>query len=276
MSPEPTQGTPAVVPDDPAALLELATTLARRAGQLALAGRRSVGHMATGSTKSSATDEVTEFDHAAERLVVEHLRLVRPDDAIIGEEGTSVEGTSGYAWYIDPIDGTTNFVYDLASWCTSIAVACDDQILAGAVHVPVTDEMFAAVADGGATLDDRPIRCSERTDLHLALVATGFGYDPDVRTAQARRVARIISSIRDVRRLGSAAIDLCHVAAGRVDAYYEEHLNSWDAAAGVLIAREAGALTTDFTGGPARPEQLLVAGRDLHPKLLELLDADPG
>jgi myo-inositol-1(or 4)-monophosphatase len=268
-------GATAPVPDEPAALLALAVDLARRAGALALAGRRSVGNMATGPTKSSATDQVTEFDHAAERLVVDHLRRVRPHDAIVGEEGTSIEGTSGYAWYIDPIDGTTNFVYDLAAWCTSIAVAHRHETVAGAVHVPVTDETFAAVAGGGATLDGRPIRCTERTELHLALVATGFGYDPQVRAAQADRVARIISSIRDVRRLGSAAIDLCHVANGRIDAYYEEHLNSWDAAAGLLIAREAGAVASDFAGGPARPEELLVAGPAVHPHLLELLSPRP-
>ncbi|TVR25319.1 MAG: inositol monophosphatase [Ilumatobacter sp.] len=266
-----TTGANDAVSDQPFALLGLATDLARRAGTLALDGRRSVRDMATGPTKSSATDLVTEFDHAAERLVVDHLRRLRPDDAVVGEEGTSVEGVSGYAWYIDPIDGTTNFVYDLPSWCTSIAVTLDGVAVAGAVYVPVTDEMFAAAAGGGATLDGRIIRCSERDETRLALVATGFGYDARIRASQADRVSRLISSIRDIRRLGSAAIDLCHVAAGRVDAYYEEHLNAWDAAAGLLIATEAGAVGSDFSGGPARHEELLVAAPGVHAELLELL-----
>lgn len=256
-----------------AELLELAVDLARRAGRLALDGRRSVTSMATGPTKSSVTDQVTEFDHAAERLVVDHLRRVRPHDGIVGEEGTSIPGTSGFEWFIDPIDGTTNFVYDLPTWCTSIAVAHAGRTVAGAVYVPVLDELFAAVAGGGATLNGVPITCSDTTDRQLALVATGFGYDPAVRRVQADRVARIISSIRDLRRFGSAAIDLCHVAAGRVDAYYEEHLNSWDAAAGELVAREAGATATDFSGGPARHDELLVAAPGVHAALLALLDA---
>lgn len=266
-------------PDDPEALLALATELARRAGQLAAGGRRSMtaapadhaDPRTTSTTKSSATDLVTEFDRAAEQLVVEHLGRMRPDDAVVGEEGAAVEGSSGYSWLIDPIDGTTNFVYDLASWCTSIAVTHRNETVAGAVYVPVTDELFAARVGAGATLNGRPLRCSDPGDLGLALVATGFAYDPGTRTAQATRVARMIAEIRDVRRLGSAAIDLCHVAAGRVDAYFEEHLNAWDAAAGVLIATEAGAVASDFSGGPAQPEELVVAAPAVHRGLVELL-----
>ena len=258
------------VSDDPGELLALAVEVARAAGTLAREGRRRTGARA-GTTKSSATDEVTEHDRAAERLIVERLLIARPDDAVVGEEGAAVSGTSGLEWFLDPIDGTTNFVYDLPGWCTSVAVARDGEMLAGAVYVPVTDELFAARRGQGATLDGRPIRCSTEEELHRALVATGFGYDPDVRRRQAYRVAGLIGEIRDVRRSGSAAIDLCHVAAGRVDAYYEEHLNSWDAAAGVLIATEAGARASDYSGGPARPEQLLVATPALHPRLLDLL-----
>jgi myo-inositol-1(or 4)-monophosphatase len=257
---------------DDAGLLELACRLATQAGALAARGRRAA--MSTGLatvTKSSATDLVTAHDRAAEQLIVEGLRAERPDDAIVGEEGTSVGGTSGHEWFIDPIDGTTNFVYGLASWSTSVAVARDAEMIAGAVYVPVTDELFAARAGHGATLNGEPIRCSEREDLALALVATGFAYAPGARVVQAERVARLIGSIRDVRRLGSAAIDLCHVASGRVDAYYEEHLNAWDAAAGELIAREAGAVTSDFAGGRADPSNLVAAGPRLHSQLLDLL-----
>ncbi|MEX2628050.1 MAG: inositol monophosphatase family protein [Ilumatobacteraceae bacterium] len=255
-------------------LLDLAVELARAGGSLAREGRHRSGVRA-GATKSSATDEVTDHDRAAECLIVERLRAVRPDDAVIGEEGAAVTGSSGHEWFLDPIDGTTNFVYDLPSWCTSVAVARDRVMVAGAVYLPVTDEMFAARLGGGATLDGHPIRCTDEHDLHRALVATGFGYDPAVRRTQATRVAAIIDSIRDVRRLGSAAIDLCHVAAGRVDAYYEEHLHSWDAAAGLLIATEAGAVASDFGGDAPRPEELIVAAPGLHTALLELVARPP-
>lgn len=254
---------------DDSQLLPLAIELARAAGTLALSGRRSSTPDAT--TKSSNTDLVTEFDRAAESLIVDRLSQARPRDAVVGEEGTSLEGTSGYSWLIDPIDGTTNFVYDLPSWCTSIAVALDGRTVAGAVYVPVTDELYAAQLGHGATLDGNPIRVSRRVTLDLALVATGFGYEPDIRETQARRVARMITSIRDIRRLGSAAIDLCHVASGRVDAYFEEHLNAWDAAAGELIACEAGAVATDFSGGTSRPEELAVSTPAVHAALLELI-----
>jgi myo-inositol-1(or 4)-monophosphatase len=262
------------VPHDPA-LLDLATELAQAAGQLALRGRRSARHGSNdtpaSTTKSSSTDLVTEFDRAAESLIVEGLARWRPDDAVVGEEGTSLPGTSGYSWLIDPIDGTTNFVYDLPSWCTSIAVAFRGHTVAGVVYVPITDELYQARLGGGATLNGHPCRVSDRSQLDLALVATGFAYEPATRERQAARVARMITSIRDVRRLGSAAIDLCHVASGRVDAYFEEHLNAWDAAAGELIACEAGATATDFAGGASRPEQLVVSTPAIHHSLLDLI-----
>lgn len=256
-------------PDDSAALLELATRVARAAGALALAGRR--GSVLERHTKSSTTDLVTQHDRAAETLIVEALRAQRPTDAILGEEGATVDGTSGYAWFLDPIDGTTNFVYDLPSWSTSVAVAYHGATVAGAVYVPVSDELFAARIGGGATLDGRPIRCSGETDLSLALVATGFSYVPVRRAVQAAAIARLIGEIRDIRRSGSAAVDLCWAAAGRVDAYFEEHLNSWDAAAGELIAREAGCITSDFAGGPADPSNIVVAGPGIHSALLDLI-----
>ena len=259
----------AIGPDDPAALLELATRVARQAGALALAGRR--GSALERSTKSSTTDLVTQHDRAAESLIVEQLRTERPTDAILGEEGATVDGTSGYAWFLDPIDGTTNFVYDLPSWSTSVAVAYHGATVAGAVYVPVADEMFAARLGGGATLDGTPIRCSGETELSLALVATGFSYVPARRAMQAAAIARLIGEIRDIRRSGSAAIDLCWAAAGRVDAYFEEHLNSWDAAAGELVAREAGCITSDFDGGPADPSNIVAAGPGVHPALLDLI-----
>ena len=256
-------------PDDPDALLELATRVAREAGALALTGRR--GSVLERVTKSSTTDLVTQHDRAAEALIVGQLRTERPTDAIVGEEGAMLDGTSGYAWFLDPIDGTTNFVYDLPAWCTSVAVAYHGSTVAGAVYVPVANEMFAARLGGGATLDGRPIRCSVETDLSLALVATGFSYVPVRRGVQATAIARLIAEIRDIRRSGSAAIDLCWAAAGRVDAYFEEHLNSWDAAAGELIAREAGCTTSDFDGGPSDPSNIVVAAPGIHAALLDVI-----
>jgi myo-inositol-1(or 4)-monophosphatase len=256
-------------------LRALAESLARGAGEIALRGRSAagIGNTLGGDTKSSRTDVVTEFDRAAEAFVVDTLRSSRPDDAIIGEEGTSDDGTSGYAWYVDPIDGTTNFVYDQPAWSSSVAVAHDGEMVAGAIFVPPLDEMFTAAAGAGATLDGRPIAASAQTDLSLALVGTGFGYDPATRRAQVERLLGLITEVRDVRRLGSAAVDLCMVACGRLDVYYEQHLNSWDAAAGELIAREAGAITSDFRGDPARPEEMVASAPGLHAAFLTVLGA---
>lgn len=256
-------------------LRALCESLALGAGEIALAGRdRRIGAAALpGTTKSSTTDIATEFDRAAEAHVVGRLRELRPDDAIIGEEGTADDGTSGYSWYVDPIDGTTNYVYDQPAWSNSVAVAHHGEMVAAAVYVPPLDEMFTAALGRGATLNRRPISASDETDLSLALVGTGFGYRPEIRRAQAERVVDLITKVRDIRRLGSAAFDLCLVAAGRLDAYYELHLNSWDAAAGELIAREAGAITSDFTGGVARPDELVAAAPGVHAAFLRLLQS---
>lgn len=263
---------------DPGSLRDLAASLALDAGAVAFAGRRSSaasGELGS-DTKSSLTDVVTAFDRAAEATIVERLRSERPDDAIVGEEGTDQAGTSGLAWFIDPIDGTTNFVYDLPAWCCSVGVARDGEMVAGAVYVPALDELYAAALGHGATCNGRPIGAAATTDLGRALVATGFSYLADNRRAQAGTVARIIGSVRDIRRMGSAAIDLCFVAAGRLDVYYEQYVNAWDIAAGELIAREAGAITTDFVGGPARPGEVLAAAPGVHPAFLALLrDAAP-
>ena len=265
-----TDATAAVSPGD---LRLLCERLASEAGGIALAGRAAIsaGGGFDGATKSSRTDVVTEYDRAAEAHIVGELRRLRPDDAIIGEEGTDDDGTSGLAWYLDPIDGTTNFVYDQPSWSCSVAVALDGTMIAGAVCVPPLGELFSAAVGAGATRNGEPIRVSGETDVSLALVGTGFSYDPATRREQALVVAGLIDRVRDIRRLGSAAVDLCMVASGRLDVYYERHLNSWDAAAGELIAREAGATTSDFRGGPARPAELLAATPALHAPALALL-----
>lgn len=262
-----------VTPDELTELRAMCAELARGAGDIALAGRaRRIGAaQLPGTTKSSTTDIATEFDRAAEAFVVEHIRERRPDDAIVGEEGTADPGTSGYSWFIDPIDGTTNYVYDQPAWSNSVAIARDGEMIAGAVYVPPLDEMFTGALGQGATLNDRPISASAETDLSLALVGTGFGYLPEQRRQQAERLASLIAQVRDVRRLGSAAFDLCMVACGRLDVYYERQLNSWDAAAGELIAREAGAISSDFVGGPARHDEMLVAAPGVHRAFLNAL-----
>jgi myo-inositol-1(or 4)-monophosphatase len=254
-------------------LRDLAESLARGAGDIALQGRRTAAGAASlsGATKSSRTDVVTEFDRAAEAFVVDALRRARPDDAIVGEEGTDDDGTSGYAWFVDPIDGTTNYVYDQPAWSASVAVAYHGEMVAGAVFVPPLGEMFTAALGEGATMNGAPITVSSETDLSLALVGTGFGYRAEVRRAQAEQLVELITEVRDIRRLGSAAVDLCMIACGRLDVYFEEHLNSWDAAAGELIAREAGAITSDFDGAVARPEEMVAAAPGLHHAFLHLL-----
>jgi len=271
----PADGSPS---DDAIALRELAGSLARDAGRLAYAGRRAATEDGSlgATTKSTGTDIVTRFDRAAEAEIVTRLRRTRPADAIVGEEGTADAGTSGYSWFIDPIDGTTSFVYDLPTWSCSVAVAHEGVMLAGAVYLPPVDELFDAAVGQGARLNGRPIMPSGETELARALVGTGFSYFADTRRDQAERLARMMGSIRDIRRMGSAAIDLCFVAAGRLDVYFEQYLNSWDAAAGELIAREAGAMTSNFSGGGADPSEMLAAAPGVHAAFVDLLSATAG
>jgi myo-inositol-1(or 4)-monophosphatase len=251
-------------------LVELAARLAVDAGRMVKDGREREGVTAA-ATKSTATDVVTEFDRSAEALVVSGLRANRPDDSIIGEEGTDQEGRSGIRWLIDPIDGTTNFLYGLPGYAVSIGARTADGGQVGAVYVPATDELFTATAGGGARLNGRPIACSATTELPMALVATGFSYQPERRSRQARRVAELLPRVRDLRRFGAASVDLCYVAAGRFDVYYEEWLNPWDIAAGELIAREAGCRTGGMLDGPARPAGLLVTTPALFDPMRSLL-----
>lgn len=252
-------------------LRRMAETLAVEAGHLVIDGRRS--GVADVDTKSSATDMVTEYDRMSERLIVGRIRVDRPDDAIIGEEGTADEGTSGIRWFIDPIDGTTNFFYGLPGYAVSIAAADADGTLAGAVYVPATDELFSAARGEGATMNDRPIAPSSTTELSQALIATGFSYHRDKRIAHMQLLQSVIGEVRDIRRLGAAAPDLCYVAAGRVDVYFEEHLGPWDLAAGELIAREAGCTSGDWSGGPVRPAQVLVTNPHLFEPMRSLIEA---
>jgi len=255
--------------NEPAALLALAIDLARRAGDIAAEGRRR-GLVESG-TKSSPTDMVTEFDRASESLIVAGLRAARPDDAIVGEEGADVAGTSGIEWLIDPIDGTTNYLYGQPAWAVSIAAADSAGTIIGVVHAPVLAETFTAMRGAGARLDDAVIAVSATTDLASALVATGFSYRASMRSAQGALAHHLLPRVRDIRRLGSAALDLCFVACGRSDAYYEEGLNAWDSAAGALIAAEAGATVVDFDGGPSRPDRVVACTPAIAAALLATL-----
>jgi myo-inositol-1(or 4)-monophosphatase len=254
---------------DPAELVALARRLATDAGVLVRTGRR--GGLSHVTTKSTSTDMVTEFDKRSEQLIVEGILAARPDDGIVGEEGADRVGTSGVDWLIDPIDGTTNFLYDLPGYAISIGVRDGDGALAGVVHVPALGETFHAGRGGGAFLDDAPIHCSTASVLATSLVATGFNYDPRERVRQATALVDIIGRIRDIRRYGAASVDLCHVACGRVDAYYERGLAAWDLAAGELIAREAGAVITGFDGAEPQPGAVVAAAPGIHAALLDLL-----
>lgn len=252
-------------------LLEIARDLATTAGNMALAGRKAgLQHV---HTKTTATDMVTEFDKASEKLIVEGLCQQRPLDAIVGEEGTNVVGSSGITWHIDPIDGTTNFLYDLPAWAVSIGASDAQGPIAGVVYIPALGEMFSATRGGGAFLNGSPIRCNQITDVSHALVCTGFSYSPEQRTIQSRRVAKFIHLIRDIRRAGAAAIDLCYVACGRIDAYFEENLHQWDIAAGILIAHEAGCTSGDFAGELAHPAEILVSAPAIFDQLSNLIIA---
>jgi myo-inositol-1(or 4)-monophosphatase len=256
-------------------LCDLASRLAVAAGTLVFEGRKS--GVTSISTKSSDTDVVTEFDRASERLIVDGLHAERPDDAVVGEEGTDAAGRSGIRWLIDPIDGTTNFQYDLPGYAVSIAALAGDRPLAGAVYIPSSRELFTAVADGGALLNGSPIHCGTTASLQHALVATGFSYQIERRRDQAERMVGIIPRIRDIRRLGAAAPDLCYVAAGRLDVFFEQWLGPWDWAAGELIAREAGCRTGQFDGGPIGQSQVLAANPALFEQMVELLAVtEPG
>ncbi|MFD5030102.1 inositol monophosphatase family protein [Streptomyces sp. NPDC058220] len=222
-------------------LLSLALEAARRAGALLRDGRPD--DLAVAATKSSPIDVVTEMDIAAEKLITGYLAEHRPDDGFLGEEGASSAGSSGIRWVIDPLDGTVNYLYGLPTWAVSIAAERDGETLVGVVEIPMRRETFRAVRGGGAFVNDRPVTCRPAPPLERALVSTGFNYVTSVRSHQAEIAARLIPQLRDIRRGGSAAVDLSDVAAGRLDGYFERGLHPWDLAAGDLIAREAGALT---------------------------------
>jgi len=272
---------------DPQALLRIAVGAAGEAGRL-LASWRGDERPEVIDTKSSPTDVVTEMDRRSEALITEWIRAIRPGDTVLGEEGGQTAGGrpgpdaagdgARVRWVVDPLDGTVNYLYGLPDWAVSIAAEVDGTIVAGVVEVPRLGETFTAVAGQGAWLhrDRNPktpktpgtpgaiaLRCNSGVALAQALVGTGFGYDAGRRRVQGEVVAALLPQVRDIRRGGSAAVDLCSVAAGRMDAFFERGLNYWDYAAGGLIAREAGALVGGLSGQAESTSMTVAAGRDL-------------
>jgi myo-inositol-1(or 4)-monophosphatase len=250
-------------------LLALAERLAREAGDLLLAGID--GLRVDVSTKTSGTDMVSEMDRASEIHIVEGILAARPDDSILGEETGGRQGTSGVRWVIDPLDGTTNYLYRHPVWAVSIGVEVDGAAVAGVVAAPGLHEVFTAVRGGGARLNGDPIAVSGATDLASALVGTGFGYSARRRGRQAAVLPHLLPVVRDIRRYGVAALDLCWVACGRLDGYFEAGGQPWDVAAGLLIAAEAGAAVSGLDGGPVAPESVMVAAPGVAAALFELL-----
>jgi myo-inositol-1(or 4)-monophosphatase len=228
--------------------LELAERAARAAGEVLLSyyGRAPEGL----ASKTSATDPVSDADREAERVIRELLEAERPDDGLVGEEGSRSSGDSGRRWVVDPLDGTVNFLYGLRAWGVSVALEDEEGLAVGVVFNPVSRVCFAAERGKGATLNGQPIHVTGCRSLDRAMVATGFSYESERRGEQAETLLRLLPRIRDLRRAGAAALDLAYVAAGRVDAFYERGLHRWDEAAGRLLVHEAGGVTADLEGEP--------------------------
>lgn len=262
---------------DHAELLELATTVAIAAGALLRSRLSEVagGRLLTGgaSAKSSPTDLVTDVDRSSEALIVSSLLKARPDDSILGEEGSSRNGSTAITWVIDPLDGTINYLYGIPIFAVSIAASLGGRSVVGVVHDPVAEETFAAFEGGGATLNGQELHVvPSGRPLAEALVGTGFSYLSATRAAQARLLSVVLPEVRDIRRAGSAALDLCSVACGRLDAYFESGLKPWDLAAGGLVAREAGASLVALDGISPESPMIVAAAPALGAPLAELLE----
>jgi len=264
--------------EDPGTLLRIAVAAAAEAGRL-LASWRGDERPEVVQTKSSPTDIVTEMDRRSEALITTRIRAYRPGDTVLGEEGGQTAGgpvgdggqPGRVRWIVDPLDGTVNYLYGLRDWAVSIAAEVDGAVVAGVVEIPRHGETFTAVTGQGAWLHrgeaKLALHCSSGVPLDQALVGTGFGYDPGRRQVQGEVVAALLPHIRDIRRGGAASVDLCSVAAGRLDAFYERGLNYWDFAAGGLIAREAGALVGGLAGRTESTSMAVAAGPGLYQQL---------
>ncbi len=271
-------------PADPLALMKLAAAVAREAAELILAAE---DKPEVEATKSSATDVVTAMDRAVEDLLVQRLRQARPEDGVLGEERGAQAGTSGVTWVLDPIDGTVNYLYGRPDYAVSVAAVTGDPMtpgawrpLAGCVLQPATGHTWTAAAGQGAWRGSHRLRLGPPPELSQSLISTGFGYRAQRRAGQAAVVARLLPQVRDIRRVGSSALDMCGVACGTSDAYYERGVNVWDVAAATLVLTEAGGSLRGLGDAPPSPEMVVAAGQPLCDTLAELLtdlgaDADP-
>ncbi len=255
-------------PPELLSLLELATDLAWAAGAVHREGRH-VELLV--EKKSSPTDHVSQVDREAERSIVERLGRERAADAILAEEGGCRAGTSGVRWIIDPLDGTTNYIYGYPAYAVSIAVEVEGIAEIGVVYNSATDRLYRAIRGFGAFCNGERLRARRPAALSEALVATGFSYSAEQRAQQSAALARILPRIRDIRRGGSAALDLCHLASGAVDAYWELDLSRWDYAAGCVIAREAGAELSFARAAHGSGPAVVGAHPNILPSLLSLL-----
>ena len=268
--------TPMVTAPEPApsALVELACSVAAEAAELLMSG---LGHASVVQTKSSPTDVVTEMDGAAEDLIRRQLQAARPGDSVLGEERGQTGEPSVVRWIVDPLDGTVNYLYGLPDWAVSIAAEVNGVVTAGAVCAPLRRTVFSATLGGGAWVQTawqegrQRLSCNTGIPLARALVATGFSYSSEQRAHQGKVVAALLPRVRDIRRGGSAAIDMCSVAAGVVDCYYEQGVHYWDIAAGGLIAREAGAVVGGLDGDDASETMTIAAAPGLFAELAAAL-----
>lgn len=273
-------------------LLEIAVDAARMAGGLLLE-RAAAGSESQVSSKSSPTDLVSEADLASESAIRRLLSERRPGDGFLGEEGGGSEGSSGLSWVVDPLDGTINFLFSIPQWCVSVAVRDEREVLAGAVYDPNRGELFTGVRGGGARIAqvtgeaarsggpdeqsgaaialDARREALAASDMPGVMLATGLAYDARVRAAQAKVLERAVPRVRDIRRFGSAALDLCWTALGRYDAYFERTVKPWDIAAGTLVCEEAGLRVLDLPVHEGLPWGILAAPPRIAPALLELL-----
>ena len=257
-------------------LAGLAADVAREAG--ALARRRRTEGVRLAATKSTIADIVTEADREVEQLIRSRLSAVRPDDGFLGEESEADEGTSGITWVVDPIDGTVNYAYGIPVYAVSIAAVRGGSSpdgwrhLAAAVHAPASEELFTAAAGHGAWLGEHRLAVTTDTTAG-ALLATGFGYDPSTHDGDLATVRSVMAMARDLRRGGSAALDLAYVAAGRLDGYFERGLKPWDFAAGALLVAEAGGVVSRLDTETSRP-MLIAGGTAVHGRLRELIGVE--
>lgn len=256
--------------------VELAMSIAKEAGELLLARPE---HLEI-DTKSSATDVVTQMDRKAEAYLVAQLTKHRPDDAILGEEGANSQGSSGLQWVIDPIDGTVNYLHQIPHWCVSIGLRDlkSGETIAGVIYAPVYDQMYISSQGLGSWVIEqgvpRILKVSKCTQLSSAVIGTGFGYASSRRESQARVLTQVLPRVADIRRLGSCAIDLCLVADGVLDGYYERGVNDWDHAAGDLIAREAGAISSGLWGNKVGSDMIVATTPAIHAGLIAILEAN--